>query len=174
MERALVDSSPEVRSNGAFGIGLVIENSTEDLSGRYLEVLNKLQPFFVISDAPTDVELNGRDNAAGAVSRIILKNMTALPLDSVLPVLFGALPIKRDFLENRPVFRAIFHIFQSNPDYAMNYFDGLIPTFAFVLDPSNEKDMIGEEARGGLLSLMKAVEVKIPGKVSGTILAPFI
>jgi importin-4 len=57
--------------------------SEQNLATQYLPILSRLQPFFVVPvDAPEPV-LNARDNAAGAVGRMIVKNTPAVPLDQV-------------------------------------------------------------------------------------------
>ncbi|OBZ65245.1 putative importin subunit beta-4 [Grifola frondosa] len=113
--RALSDDESEVQCNAAFASGLLVEHSEVDLSPQFIHLLAALRPLFVVAhDAPT-AKLNARDNAVGAVARMIVKNTAALPLDQVLPVFFEALPLKNDFLENRPVFRAVFHLFKTNP-----------------------------------------------------------
>ena len=48
-----------------------------------------------------------QDNAAGCVSRMILKHKEAVPLAEVLPVLVGLLPLKKDFEENEPIYNCI-------------------------------------------------------------------
>ncbi|KAF7423065.1 hypothetical protein PC9H_010259 [Pleurotus ostreatus] len=95
----------EVLSNAAFAAGLLIESSDIDLSQQHLHLLGALQPLFVLApDAPAG-KLNARDNAAGAIGRTIIRNTAAIPLGQVLPVFIDALPLKNDYLENRPVFR---------------------------------------------------------------------
>ena len=57
--------------------------SEQDLTPQFLPILSQLQPFFIVApDAPEPV-LNARDNAAGAVGRLIVKNTAAVPLDQV-------------------------------------------------------------------------------------------
>ena len=167
------DDDAEVRSNSAFALGVLVEHTDTDMSSQYLSILQALQPFFQIPAAATRPELHGRDNAAGAVARLIFKNMAALPLDRVLPVLFGALPLQADRLEYQPILRAIFHLFQSNLDYAMNYVDTLLPIFVHLLDPNSDIE-IGEDNKAHVISLLQAVEAKAPGKVSGAGLSAFL
>ena len=57
-------------------------------------------------------------------------------LDQVLPVFVNALPLKNDYLENRPVFRAIFHLFRNDGSVLFPYMDHLLQVFAVVLDPN--------------------------------------
>ncbi len=48
-----------------------------------------------------------QDNAAGCVSRMILKHKDAVPVAEVLPVLVGLLPLKKDYEENEPIYQCI-------------------------------------------------------------------
>ncbi|TDL21910.1 ARM repeat-containing protein [Rickenella mellea] len=171
--RALGDEEAEVASNAAFAAGLLVLHSEIDLSGQYLPLLAALRPLFAVApDAPA-AKLNACDNAAGAVSRMIVRNTAAVPLDQVLPVLIGVLPLKSDFLENRPVFRAIFHLFRVNPTVLVPYVDQLLPVFAHVLDPTTE-DQIGDEVRGELINLVNALNNESPAKIQAAGLGPFV
>ncbi|KAA1475582.1 ARM repeat-containing protein [Dentipellis sp. KUC8613] len=171
--RALSDEEAEVQSNAAFAAGLLVENSDQDLSPQYIPLLGALRPMFdVPADAPS-ARLNARDNAAGAVARLILRNTAAVPLDQVLPVLIGGLPLRNDFLENRPVFRAIFHLFRTNPAVLHPYIDQLLPVFAHVLDP-NGADQVGDEIRAELIQLVGALSQENPAKVQAAGLLAFV
>ena len=161
---ALSDSDAEVYSNAAFAVGLLVENSSHDLSPQYLHLLGALRPHFNVAPDSTAVKFNARDNAAGAVARLITRNTAAVPLDQVLPVLIGVLPLKNDFLENRPVFRAIFHLFQTQPAVLHPYLDKLLHVFAFVLDPT-APDQVGDEIRAELIPLIGLLNREEPAKV---------
>lgn len=104
--RALHDPEYEVSSNAAFAIGSLLFQTQADLSPHYLEILGALQRLFepIPENAPLKRD-NARDNAVGAVARMILKNAEAVPLDQVLPILLGALPLKRDFAESAKTVR---------------------------------------------------------------------
>ncbi|ELU44572.1 importin beta-4 subunit [Rhizoctonia solani AG-1 IA] len=158
------DEDPEVRSNAAFAMGVLIENSDMDISGHYLTILTALRPYFVVAEGAPHAQFNAKDNATGCVARMLLKNSSSMPLDQVIPVFVGALPLKHDFLENRPVFRAIFHLFNNNPDVLAPHIDHLLAVFAFVLDPQSE-DMIGDETRAELIRLIKVLAQRVPDKV---------
>ncbi|KAI0372648.1 ARM repeat-containing protein [Pilatotrama ljubarskyi] len=171
--RALSDEEPEVQCNAAFASGLLIEHSDVDLSPQYLHLLAALRPLFVVApDAPA-AKLNARDNAVGAVARMLVKNTAAMPLDQVLPVFFDALPLRNDFLENRPVFRAIFHLFKTQPALLAPYLDKLLHVFAFVLDPT-APDMVGDEIRAELIGLIGVLNREEPAKVQAAGLTAFV
>lgn len=97
--QAIHDQDMDVRSNAAYALGVLVYNSTADLSSHYLNILGALQPLFDPANT-TDDGNQARDNACGAVARLILKNAAALPLDRVAPVLLAALPIATDYVEN--------------------------------------------------------------------------
>jgi hypothetical protein len=171
--RAISDQDAEVQSNAAFATGLLVENSEQDLSPQYIALLGALQPLFNIpADAPAP-RLNARDNACGTVARLILRNAAAVPLAQVLPVLIGALPLQNDLLENRPIFRAVLFLFQTQPDVLSPYLDALLRVFAHVMDPSKQ-DQVGDEVRAGLIGLIGALHAQSPEKVRQAGLTPFV
>jgi hypothetical protein len=171
--RAIGDQDAEVQSNAAFATGLLVENSEQDLSPQYITLLGALQPLFNLpADAPAP-RLNARDNACGAVARQILRNAGAVPLPQVLPVLIAALPLRNDLLENRPVFRAVLYLFQTQPEVLSPYLDGLLRVFSHVLDPSGA-DQVGDEVRAGLIGLIGALNSQNPEKIQQAGLGPFV
>lgn len=171
--RALSDDEAEVQSNAAFAAGLLVENSEIDLSPQYLPLLAALRPLFIVTPDSPPAKLNARDNAAGAVARLIVRNTAAIPLDQVLPVFIETLPLKNDFLENRPVFRALFHLFRTNAQVLHPFMDRLLQVFGHVLGSTGE-DQIGDETRVELVQLIRALHAEDPAKVQSAGLAPFI
>lgn len=171
--KALSDPEPEVQSNACFAVGLLIEHSGVDLSPQYLALLAALRPIFDVPPNASAARLNAKDNAAGSVSRMIVHNTAAVPLDQVIPVLVAALPLKNDQLENRPVFRAIFHLFRTNPQSLGPHLDHLLAVFAYVLDPM-EPDQISDDARAELIQLIGYLNTEEPGKVQAAGLGAFL
>lgn len=153
-----------MHSNAAFAVSVLVEHSTVDLSPQYLHLLAALHPLFEVPSVASTAKLNARNNAAGAVSRMILKKSEAIPLDQVLPVIVGILPLKNDFHENRPAFRALFHLFRSVLGVIAPYLDQLLLVFAHVLDPS-VPDQLGDEVRAELIQLVRALNAENPAKV---------
>ncbi|KXN86598.1 putative importin subunit beta-4 [Leucoagaricus sp. SymC.cos] len=172
-DKALRDPDAEVLSNAAFATGLLVENSEVDLSPQYLHLLGALRPLFDVNANSPAARLNAKDNAAGAVARLIVRNTAAIPLEQVLPTFFTALPLKNDYLENRPVFRAIFHLFRNNGAALLPYLDQLLQVFAVVLDPS-QPDQVGDEIRRELISLLGALNAEQPGKVQAAGLSVYL
>ncbi len=171
LARALGDESAEVRSNAAFASGAMIEWSDINLTGQYVALLQALQPYFAFTTPTASKdEMNARDNATGAVARMITKSSESLPLDQVLPMFIGALPLKNDTIENRAVFDAIFHLFEQRPDTVMPFVDQLLPVFAYVLDASRPDDLV-DATRERLFQLVSALQVQMPDKTRAAGLA---
>ncbi|EMD38718.1 hypothetical protein CERSUDRAFT_112448 [Gelatoporia subvermispora B] len=170
---ALSDDEPEVQCNAAFASGLLIEHSNVDLSSHYLNLLASFRPLFVVTPDAPPAKFNARDNAMGSVARMILKNTAAVPLDQVIPTFMDALPLKNDYQENVPVFRAIFHLFRTNAGLLAPYMEKLLQVFAFVLDP-NGADMLTDEIRAELINLIGLLNNENPAMVQAAGLAPFV
>lgn len=171
--RALSDSEAEVQGNAAFATGLLVQHSQIDLSAQMMPLLAALRPLF---EAPPDAlapRLHARDNAAGAVARMIVRNTASMPLDQVLPVWIQSLPLKNDFQENAPVYRALFHLFRTNGAALQPYMEHLLQVFAYVLDPERAEEQLPEEVRGELIQLVKALNAEMPEKVQAAGLAAF-
>lgn len=105
------DEDPETKSNAAFAVGLLQENSTNDqeILKSYNAILAKLEPLLHTHEA------RAMDNAAGCVSRMIMKHQDHIPITAVLPALVDLLPLKEDFEENEPVYKMIVNLCKPNP-----------------------------------------------------------
>lgn len=97
------DEDPETKSNAAFATGLLVQNSnnTGEILKAFNTILAKLEPLFEMHKA------RAVDNAAGCVSRMIMKHREHVPLGVVLPALLHLLPLKEDVEENEPVYKMI-------------------------------------------------------------------
>lgn len=171
--QALSDEEPEVQCNAAFAVGLLVEHTQKDLSPQYLHLLSALRPLFEVPPNSHISKWKAHDNAAGAVSRLIVRNTAAVPLDQVLPILINALPLHHDFLENPPVFKAIFHLFGTNPQALHLHSDKLLEVFRAVLEPSGP-DQINDETRAGLIELIGELNRADPERVQAAGLGPFV
>ena len=99
----LSDEDIETKANATFAIGLLVEKSDKDqeILKSYNTILAKLEPLLQMEQS------RQLDNAAGCVSRMILKHPAKVPLSDVLPALVEILPLKEDYEENEPVYRMI-------------------------------------------------------------------
>ncbi|EEB08505.1 karyopherin Kap123 [Schizosaccharomyces japonicus yFS275] len=156
---ALSDSEGEVQSNAAYSIGLLCQYSTEDMSSQYMNILQKLQPFF-----EKELFRTARDNAVGCIARLILSRPEAIPLDQVFPIVVSNLPLKEDYLENAPVYRMIITLFHQNNPVVLQYVEQLIHIFASVLTGPSEQ--INDNVRVELINLLKALSQQYSAVIS--------
>ncbi|CAN6465263.1 unnamed protein product [Victoria cruziana] len=97
------------RRNAAFCVGELCKNGGEPSLKHYNDILRGLYPMF--GDSEVDAV---RDNAAGAVARMIMTQPQLIPLNQVLPVLLKALPLKDDLEESMPVYGCLSGLIVSN------------------------------------------------------------
>lgn len=76
-------------------------------------------------------------------------------------------------MENTPLFKAIFYLFQNAPQTVTPYLDQLLAVFVKVLDP-NEVDQIGDDVRAQLISLVRALNTQFPDKIAASGLQLFV
>ncbi len=108
----LTDEDPHTRSNAAFATGLLYEKSdnTHELHRSFFKISSKLEPLFYQKDAAAV-----QDNAAGCVSRMMLRFPEKVPLEEYLPAIIEILPLKQDYDENEPVWGMIVRLCASPP-----------------------------------------------------------
>lgn len=103
--KRLGDEDAQTKSNAAYAVGRLVEKSNDDatVTKAYPQILTRLDPLFSITEGRC------RDNAAGCISRLILKHRNNVPVAEVLPALVrsGVLPLKEDYEENEPVWKMI-------------------------------------------------------------------
>ncbi|XP_057291886.1 importin-4-like [Hydractinia symbiolongicarpus] len=152
----LQDEDDEVRSNSAFALGVLAENAKDAaiwLYGNMLQVMfgllsNQQQPPLV------------QDNICGAVSRMILTAPQALPMDQVLPVLVGCLPVKEDERENETVTKCFLQLYSSNTSMLLPYMEKLIPWF--IASVKDEKSGLETETREKVKMVVSDIQTKYP------------
>jgi hypothetical protein len=173
----LSDEDPETKSNAAYATGLLVFHSTD--SNTYLPsyntILSKLEPLLQTQRART------LDNACGCVSRMIMAHQDKVPVDDIMPVLVGLLPLKDDYEENKPIFDCITGLCKflnmASKDPKLNWIDEhenatiieltqqLIPIFATVLsDPAEQLD---DETRHKVIATVKFIASKNRALVDG-------
>lgn len=106
--QALRDEEAEVNSNDAFAIGMLVEQSGVDLSSCYLSILGALHPLFSLSLEAPSAKITARDNAAGAVARMMTtaENLTELATTKSCPFSFKLFLFKTT-ISRTPLFSAV-------------------------------------------------------------------
>ncbi|KAF9580196.1 hypothetical protein BGW38_003260 [Lunasporangiospora selenospora] len=150
--KALGDKEEEVRSNAAFSVGVLVQNSNIDISSQYPALLTALYPLF----QGQSMEIV-TDNACGAVARMIMKHPNAVPLDQVLPVFIQALPLKRDFEENEPVYKLLFSLIRSQNASVAPHIGHLMKVFTEVL---SKEDELKPHTRAEMVEIAQALSAQ--------------
>ena len=152
------DKSIEVKGNAAYGIGLIVEYSSVDLSATYPHILELLfhllnkadkQASNVDDEEAQEVVNRSYANACGCVSRMILKHEQAVPLEHVLPALLSHLPLKTGLEENKPIFEVIIKLYGSNNELIINETQKIVEIFAGVFKAEAERIKLANESTLG-------------------------
>ncbi|KAI9730105.1 MAG: hypothetical protein M1834_006097 [Cirrosporium novae-zelandiae] len=157
----LSDEDPETKSNAAYAIGRLCEssNSHDEILNAYSTILSKLEPLLQTKTARL------MDNAAGCVSRMILKHREKMPIGEVLPALVALLPLKEDFEENEPIYKMITQMYQWEDPTIRGLTPQLLPIFTYVLE--NVETQLGDGTRQQLVELVKYLYQMEPSLLQG-------
>lgn len=109
--KRLSDPDMETKSNAAYAVGQLISSSTDHATylAQYDTILGKLENMLQLQGARI------RDNAAGCLSRMIMKHPERVPIPHVLPALVDLLPLEDDYEENAPVYECIYKLCKYSP-----------------------------------------------------------
>ncbi|UZJ51765.1 hypothetical protein CBS101457_001085 [Exobasidium rhododendri] len=172
LSRALQDEDVSIRSNAAFASGVLIENSQTNLSEHFNALLGAIRPMFDITSTK-DEALTARDNACGCLCRMITKNQSAVPLDQALPVLLGALPLKKDMVEWSPVLKTLMGLLQANEPNAIANIDTILQIMAAALQLDGD-DALGGVMRGQVVAFISAINASAPEKINAAGLQTYL
>ncbi|KAF1349887.1 armadillo-type protein [Delphinella strobiligena] len=151
--KRLGDEDPEVRSNAAFGTGLLCEKSQDQkhVLENYTTILAKLEPLLHQKQ-----EARLLDNSAGCVARMIKAHPNNVPVDQVLPVLVQLLPLREDYEENEAVFEMIVALYQSQNPVIQGLTPQIIPVLQQVLSPP--EDQLSDDIRAKVQELAQYLQ----------------
>ncbi|KAI5953436.1 kap123 [Candida jiufengensis] len=158
IQKFSTDKSIEVKGNAAYGIGLIVEYSPIDLTSSYPQILELL--FHLLNkvdkkagsaddEEAKDVVNRAYANACGCVSRLILKNQQAVPLEHVIGPLLDHLPLETGLEENTPIFESIIKLYESNNQTIIAQTPKVVEIFAGVFKAEEERiKLINESTLG--------------------------
>jgi hypothetical protein len=159
--KRLSDTDAETKSNAAYGIGVLIFHSQDSATylPSYNTILQKLEPLLQTNHA------RSIDNACGCVARMIMAHSDAVPLDDILPVMVGLLPLKEDYEENEPIFECITGLYSQSNQTILQLTPKLIPVFAAVL--GEPEGQLGVETREKVIGIVKFIASSHPELLNG-------
>ncbi|KAB5538541.1 hypothetical protein DKX38_016074 [Salix brachista] len=127
--KELASSEATNRRNAAFCVGELCKNGRESTLKYYGDILRGLFPLFGEPE-PDDAV---RDNAAGAVARMIMAHPQSVPLNQVLPVFLRVLPLKEDHEESMAVYSCVSTLVLSSNQQILALVPELVNLFAQVV-----------------------------------------
>ncbi|OMJ14017.1 putative importin subunit beta-4 [Smittium culicis] len=142
----LNDPENEVKSNSAYGIGLLVYYVKVDWSQQIVNILSSLAALFNVKSNNSNIV----DNACGAVARLILSVPSIIPLNEVLPVWLSNLPIKIDHQEDEPVYNALVFLIENNSSILQPHSQALNTIIRQSLE--NPECLMSDEAKSKLAS----------------------
>ncbi|XP_031497827.1 uncharacterized protein LOC116262518 [Nymphaea colorata] len=135
--KEIASSEATNRRNAAFCVGELCKNGGEPAVKYYNDILRGLYPMF--GDSEVDAV---RDNAAGAVARMIMTQPQLIPLNQVLPVLLKALPLKDDLEESMPVYGCLCSLIVSSNPEIRSFIPEVIRVFGQIVMSSEESSEV--------------------------------
>jgi hypothetical protein len=149
--KRLGDEDAQTKSNAAYAVGRLVENSNDDATvlKAYPQILQKLESILRITESRC------QDNAAGCVSRLILKHKDRVPVAQVVPALVngGILPLKEDYQENEPVWKMIVQLYRDQDATVQQLTPKLAPIMLSVL--GEPEDQLTDEVREQVQALVE-------------------
>ncbi|RCV45445.1 hypothetical protein SETIT_9G454600v2 [Setaria italica] len=136
--KELASSDATNRRNAAFCVGEICKNGGAAALKYYGDILRSLHNLFSNSESDDAV----RDNAAGAIARMVMVQPQSIPLNQVLPVFIKALPLKEDHEESMPVYSCICSLLLSSHPQILPLVPDVIHVFAQVVVSPDESDEV--------------------------------
>ncbi|VAH89037.1 unnamed protein product [Triticum turgidum subsp. durum] len=136
--KELASSEATNRRNAAFCVGELCKNSGAAALKYYPDILQGLHRLF----ANSEQDLAVRDNAAGAIARMIMVQPQSIPLNQVLPVFVKALPLKEDHEESMAVYSCLCNLLLSSHPQILTLVPDVIHVFAQVVVSPDESDEV--------------------------------
>lgn len=158
--KRLSDEDLGVKSNAAYAAGLLCEKSNDEreVLRNYNSILAKLEPLLDPSAAAGQEEKQARllDNAAGCVSRMILRHPNNVPIAEVLPRLLEILPLRGDYEENKPIFEMIVKLYQVGNETIRSLTPQVVAVLQKVLGEPEEQ--LDDETRAKVQELARYLQ----------------
>jgi len=132
--KSLDEEEGAFKTNSVFGLGVLVEHTTVDMSSQFPVLLQAISPFFQDQKLPQVT-----DNACGCLARMILKHPQSADLEQTLPALIHCLPLKQDFYENEPVYRCLCALINAGNPAVAPFLGTLRHLFVDILAEGPEK-----------------------------------
>lgn len=131
----VLDEYEEARQNAVFGLGELVLFSGEKAYAQFPQILQALSQIVAV-----EKDEGVLDNICGSLARMITSNSTLVPLDHVLPVFVQKIPLRKDFHENKAVFKAFHVLLAQGSEAFLKALDRVIMVGLHVLGENEYKD----------------------------------
>mgnify|MGYP003888922419 CR=1 FL=1 len=111
--QGLGDSEVSVQRNSAFACGHLCLALGDKAANQYPQFMQSLYPLFNIDVSGGDSSAACRDNAVGAIARMMTACPQNCPFGQILPIFFKCLPLINDQQENDAVYTCIVKLAKS-------------------------------------------------------------
>jgi hypothetical protein len=136
----LNDADDNVKRNAAFCAGVCCENLREHVTANYPQLLLALSVALTVDPTQGEASSACVDNAAAAVSRMIMASPSHVPLPRVLPELLKVLPLDTDMTENNTVYTCLLGLLQMNQPDIIALKDEVARVFTEAVSDSSQVD----------------------------------
>ncbi|KAH8322660.1 hypothetical protein KR059_002632 [Drosophila kikkawai] len=150
------DTDPKSRQNSYYALGELVMHSEEKSFESYPTILQTLSDAIARETAPSAL-----DNICGAVARLILTNVQAVPLMAVLPVFLSHLPLREDFEEYDAVLKT-FHLLYTQA--APSIVDHIEQMLYVILQALQLKQITDKDVINNAVEFVKVVRAHHPDK----------
>ncbi|KAM7294628.1 putative karyopherin (importin) beta, partial [Ixodes scapularis] len=154
------DADAEVRSNAVFGLGALAESAGDALVSEYPALLAALS-----SMLSKESSRQAKDNICGAVARLILTSVNAVPMAEVFPVLLQHLPLEEDLEENVTLFRCICRLYELRHEQFLKNLPQILRLVLGVI----KTNQVTPDTRTSLVQLIKSTSSEIPSEVQAVL-----
>lgn len=149
------DESDEVRNNSIYAIGELAYHGKNAIFPYYPEILQALS-----TAVSRESNSGALDNICGALARLIITNVSAIPLDQVLPVFIQYLPLREDFEENKWVFQCLSNLYQLGTEVLVGNLIPVIKACAISL----HQNQIATDGKDIVVNLLKMCHRDFPSE----------
>ncbi|KAH8296643.1 hypothetical protein KR054_009252 [Drosophila jambulina] len=150
------DTDAKSRQNSYYGLGELVMHSEDKSFESYPTILQTLSDAIARETAPSAL-----DNICGAVARLILTNVQAVPLAAVLPVFLSHLPLREDFEEYDAVLKT-FHLLYTQA--APSIVDQIEQMVYVILQALQQKHITDKDIITNAVEFVKLVRAHHPDK----------
>ena len=161
------DEDHMVRSNAAYGLGLLVEHAGDEpaLANLYQSALRMAMPKLADKEGADERE---RDNWAGCVARLAAEKPSAIPMPQILTALVEALPLEEDFQENEPVWGLLVSLYRDGSDEARGVLGPLTEKVMAAAETTlgEPEEQLKDSTREEVLQLVRFVQTKSPSLVN--------